>query len=113
MLRALLIAGAMAFASPALADQCRPSAGILPQLELLSAKHAVYDGDAVRRAVMVYAAMPPAGPEPAADRLVVADMPDGSTLLVFVDGGNVCATMSIPDTRAATMAKAFILGVEV
>lgn len=113
MLRALVVAGAMVFASPVLADQCKPSSTLLPQLELLSAKHATYDGDAVRRAVKIYAAMPPAGPEPQADRLVVAEMRDGSTLLVFVDGGNVCATMSIPDTRAAAMAKAFILGTEV
>jgi hypothetical protein len=113
MLRTLMVAAALAVASPALAEDCRTAESVLSSLEQLRATHAIYDGDAVERAAQIYAAMPPAGPAPDADHVMVAELPTGSLMLLFMHDANVCATMMIPDTRTAALAKAFILGIEV
>jgi hypothetical protein len=113
MLRNLVIAATMVIASPSVAQECRPSEAVLPTLERLNATHAIYEGEAVRRAVKIYAAMPPVGPEPVADHIILAELPTGSVVLLFIRDAMICATMTIPDTRAAAMAKAFIIGVEV
>ena len=113
MLRALVLAATVAIASPAVAEQCRPTEMVLLRLASMNATHSIYDGDAVKRAGRIYAALPPVGAEPEADHLIVAELPTGSVLLFFLHGENVCVTMMIPDTRAAAMAKQFILGLEV
>jgi len=113
MLRTIMVIAGILTAVPALADECRPSGAVLTRLDNLNAKHAVYDGDALKRAGRIYAAMPPMSAEPAADHLIVADLPTGSVVLLFLTGSDVCATMMIPDTRAAALAKEFILGLDV
>ena len=113
MLRALVLAATVAIASPAVAAECRPTQTVLHHLAALNATHATYDGDAVKRAGLIYASLPPVGAEPQADHLIVAELPTGSVMLLFLHGGNVCATMMIPDTRTAALAQIFILGIEV
>jgi hypothetical protein len=113
MLRALVLAATVAIASPAIAAECRPTETVLLHLAALKATHATYDGDAVKRAGLIYASLPPAGAQPEADHLIVAELPTGSVMLLFLHGDNVCATMMIPDTRTAALAKIFILGIEV
>jgi hypothetical protein len=113
MLRATLVAAMLAIASPALSEECRPTSLVLSRLAEMRATHVMYDGDAVRRAVRIYAAMPPAGPEPQADHIIVADLPTGTVMLLFQNGARICATMIISDTRTAAMAKQFILGIEI
>src|SRR4051812_39895321 len=107
MLRAIMAAASLALASPAVADECRPAERIFGLLDSMKAAHAIYDGDALQRAVRIYAAMPPASTAPAADHLLVADLPSGSMMLLLLKGPQVCATLMVPDPRTARMARQF------
>jgi hypothetical protein len=112
MLRAILAAATLALVSPATAEECRPADRVVGILHTMNASHAIYDGDAVARAARIYAAMPPAGTAPAADHLLIADLPSGSMMLLLLRGPQVCATLMVPDPRTARIAKQFILGIE-
>src|SRR5262249_27273449 len=112
MLRAMLAVATVAFATPAIAEECQPAAPVFGALQQLRATRMTYDGDAVQRAVRLFAGMPPAGDAPEADHLVVAELPSGSVVLLLLKGTGVCATLMIPDPRMAQLAKEAILGIQ-
>lgn len=88
--------------------RCQSLDAELASIDAAGLSHSVHDGEALDKARAIYAAAPPASPEPEADRLLIVRLPNGGVGLAFIHRDTVCVRALVGPERAPLLLRVLL-----